>query len=324
MKILVTGAGALLGQGIIKSLRVTSLNPEIIAVDPDPLSAGLYWADSSYTIPMANASNYMDRVKEILLVEKPDAILVGTDVELPLFSSYREQLEKDFETCVLVSDPNVVAIADNKWLTYKFLKEHGFDCPESCLPGDEETLIEKVGFPLVVKPLVGARSIGVMIVKDKHEIQQALKCQQNVIIQECVGNPDSEYTAGVLYFKDTCNVSIVMRRELRDGNTYRAFVDDYPSLNQKIRLMAEKLKPYGPLNFQFRLENDRIKVFEINARFSGTTPLRAHAGFNEVEMALHYLLDGKPIIQPKIQPMNIVRHWSETIIRPDAMKKIAQ
>ena len=324
MKILVTGAGALLGQGIIKSLRATSLNPKIIAADPDPLSAGLYWADLSYIIPMANAKNYMDRIKEILLIERPDAILIGTDVELPLFSSYRKQLENDFETCILVCDPNVIDIANNKWLTYKFLKENGFDYPESCLPGDEDMLLEKVGFPLVVKPLIGARSVGLHIVKDRHELQQVLKSQQNTIIQECVGTPDSEYTAGALFFEDTCNVSIVMRRELRDGNTYRAFVDDYPEMNQEIKLLTEKLKPYGPVNYQLRLENNRIKIFEINARFSGTTPLRAHAGFNEVEMALRYLLNGEPIIQPKIQPMNIVRHWSETIITPEAIKKLKQ
>ena len=45
LKILVTGAGALLGQGVIRAIRASKLNATVIAVDPSPLSAGLYWAD---------------------------------------------------------------------------------------------------------------------------------------------------------------------------------------------------------------------------------------------------------------------------------------
>src|SRR5262249_33737071 len=155
--------------------------------------------------------------------------------------------------------------------------------PRSCLPGGEGQLIEEVGFPLVVKPRRGARSVGVRIVHSRAELERALEGQANVIIQECVGTPDEEYTAGTLTFDGRCNASIVMRRELRDGNTYRAFADQYPELNRAVRVLAERLGPEGPANFQFRLDRDRAKVFEINARFSGTTPLRALVGFNEVE-----------------------------------------
>ena len=41
VKVLVTGAGALVGQGIIRSLMESSLSPVIVAADVSPLSAGL-------------------------------------------------------------------------------------------------------------------------------------------------------------------------------------------------------------------------------------------------------------------------------------------
>jgi carbamoyl-phosphate synthase large subunit len=110
-----------------------------------------------------------------------------------------------------------------------------------------------------------------------------------------------------------------MRRELRDGNTYRAFVDDYPELNRAVRTWTETLKPRGPVNFQFRLDGGRPKVFEINARFSGTTPLRAHAGFNEVEMVLRHVLGGENEPPPAIKRLTILRHWSETVVEPLAL-----
>ena len=106
-----------------------------------------------------------------------------------------------------------------------------------------------------------------------------------------------------------------MRRDLRDGNTYRAYVEAFPELNVEVRRMAEALGAHGPANFQFRLDaQGRAKVFEINGRFSGTTPLRMRAGFNEVEMVLRRILRGEPIKQPSVRPMMILRHFTETVV----------
>ena len=315
IKVIITGAGALLGQGMIRSLKQSSLKTHIVAIDPSPYSAGLYWSDSSYLIPFANDPNYMDHIINIIKIESPDAILVGTDVELHIFAKHRKMLEDEFGVHVLVSSNRVIGIADDKYLTYEFLKSNGFSYPETCLPGDEEKLISKVGFPLIVKPRIGARSYGVHKVNDKNTLDRLIKNKEEVLIQECVKTSQDEYTASALVFNGSCDASIVMRRELRDGNTYRVYVNKYNLLNKKIRELAEMLKPHGSVNFQFRLDGSQVKVFEINSRFSGTTPLRAHAGFNEVELCLRKILWDEPIIQPKIEEMTILRHWSETIIK---------
>ena len=188
---------------------------------------------------------------------------------------------------------------------------------QNMFTGDEEKLIAEVGFPLIVKPRVGARSYGVYKVNDKETLDRLIKNEERVLIQECVSTSQDEYTASALVFDGICDASIVMRRELRDGNTYRVYVKQYRKLNQKIRLLGEALKPYGSVNFQFRLDGSQMKVFEINSRFSGTTPLRAHAGFNEVELCLRRILWNEPIVQPQIEKMTMLRHWSETIIKND-------
>jgi carbamoyl-phosphate synthase large subunit len=196
LTVLVTGAGSLLGQGILRALRASSLRLRIIAVDPNALSAGLYWADAAHLIPTATEPGYLPSIGAIFAQEKPDAVLIGTDVELGVFAEHRERIEREFSTHVIVSDPQVVAIADDKWKSYEFFKANGFDCPESCLPGDEDELIAKVDFPLIVKPRVGARSVGVELVRDRQELSRATSAGRRVIIQECVGTPDDEYTAG--------------------------------------------------------------------------------------------------------------------------------
>ena len=314
MKILVTGAGAVLGQAVIKSIKNSNIEANVVAVDPSSLAVGLYWADQHYLVPMANDPEYITKIFEILDVEKPDVVFIGTDVELFIFSDYRDRIEKEYGTKVLVSPRSVIKIADDKWLTYKFLNDNGFEYPESCLPGDEKSLIEEIGFPLIVKPRVGARSVGVSKVNNVQELNEAVAKVENPIIQECVGSEDDEYTAGVVVFDNKAKASIVMKRELRDGNTFRAYAQPYSNFNKYIEKVAEKLNAYGPVNLQFRVSDGKVKIFEINGRFSGTTHFRALSNFKEVEMCLNYLLNHEDITQPTIKSVTILRYFDEIVI----------
>jgi len=319
VKVLVTGAGAVLGQGILRCLLDAKRPPTVVAVDPSSLAAGLYWVERRHLVPLAKDPSYIDRFGAILAVERPDAVLVGTDAELGVLATHRAALESAYATRVVVASPEVVAIADDKWKTVAFLRERGFPAPVSCLPGGEEALVAAVGFPLVVKPRVGARAIGMSVVDGWDALRRAVAALESPIVQEHVATAQDEYTAGTLTFDGRCDASIVMRRDLRDGNTHRAYVEEFPKLNAEVRRLAEALGAHGPANFQFRLADGVVKVFEINARFSGTTGLRRHAGFDEVHLVLRRVIDGEPIVQPRIEPMTILRHLSETVVRPSEL-----
>src|SRR5687767_3417534 len=231
MKILITGAGALLGQGIIRAVKASSLDATTVAVDPSPYAPGLYWTDSAHLVPLASDPDYLDRIRDIIALERPDVLLVGTDVELPIFARHRAELES-LGPRVLVSSEHVVRVANDKWLTAEFLRGHGLPHPQSCLPGGEEALINAVGFPLVVKPRIGARSVGMHVVNSRAELGDALRsATADVVIQQHVGAADNEFTAGVVHFEGQPTLSIVMRRDLRDGNTTRAFLEEYLDLN---------------------------------------------------------------------------------------------
>jgi carbamoyl-phosphate synthase large subunit len=317
LKIFVTGAGALLGQGIIRAMKRSSLDASIITADPSPLSAGLYWGDRAHLLPMARDVDYLDRLRDVIDAERPDIVIPGTDVELHILAANRQALESDFDTHVIISSPKVVEIADDKWLTAVFLKEKGLGYVPSCLPGDEDELIAQVGFPLIVKPRVGARSIGFSVIRDMDQLQRAIREQPDIVIQKYVGTDATEFTAGTITFDGECRASIVMRRDLRDGNTYRAFTQPYGELNAAVEEAANALQAYGPANFQFRLDDGVPRIFEINGRFSGTTGIRIHAGFNEVEMCIRHILYKQPIVQPELAEVTILRHWSETVLNDD-------
>lgn len=55
------------------------------------------------------------------------------------------------------------------------------------------------------------------------------------------------------------------------------------------------MKAYGPANFQLRVGSDGPAIFEINARFSGTTVMRALAVFYEVKPAVRWAVFGERV-----------------------------
>lgn len=324
-KVLVTGAGALLGQGIIRSIQAAKATYSIVGVDPNPLSAGLYWCDAAYRGPLATDPDFVDSFLQIIDLEKPDVLIPGTDLELAAFAANRFAIEAATGCKVLVASPEAVAIADDKGKTSKFLADNGFPFPATASVTDREAvaaLIGTLGFPLIAKPRIGARSVGVRLLRSEEDVE-LVSHDPNYIVQEHVGTPDQEYTASGLYVDGDCRAEIVMRRDLRDGNTYRAYVEDDPQLHVWVRRWTAALAAFGPANFQFRRRPDGTPVvFEINARFSGTTPLRARAGFNEVEMMLDHLLNGEAVRCPEIAPCILLRHWSETVVSTEMVAAV--
>ena len=323
MNVLVTGAGALLGQGVIKSLKLAKAGYHIIAADPDPRAVGLFWADTAYVIPLASSPDYLDSLSKILDRERPDAVVLGTDVELMAWSLSKDEMESRFDTHVIVSPPEVIQIANDKWRTYQFFRSHGFPHPRSTMPEDIDSLLRECDFPLVVKPRIGARSVGVRLVYNREELRVALATTVEPVIQECVATASDEFTSGILVTEEGVHAVVTMRRDLRDGNTYRAYVEPGSPFNAYLSEVATALKGWGPLNFQFRVDKGVPKIFEINARFSGTTPMRAYAGFNEVDHFLRFVCRGEPIPAPSLRNIVVLRFWDEIVVESSALKKIS-
>ena len=162
--ILVTGAGALLGQGILRLLQVADFPKKIFTADPDARSTGHWLGDYAITIPKVNDANYLQEVEKIVLNHKIDAILVGTDVELPIMAANKNNFLEKYNCLVIVSSPDVIAIANDKFLTAEFLEKNNFPYPFSVMANKMENLIEieqRFGYPLFAKPIDGARSIGI-------------------------------------------------------------------------------------------------------------------------------------------------------------------
>lgn len=297
MNILVTGVGSTLGYGILETIKQSELNFKVSGTDYLDDAVGLYQVDYSYILPdiyqdPGKENIWLDAILKIISERNIKYVLVGLDFEVPLFAKYKTHIENQTTSKVIVSSVEVVNICNDKWLTYCFLKDSGFNAPRSCLPDDLDEFTKSTPFPWIVKPRVGSTSKGLFKINDLESLEHALKNCDNPIIQEEVGEEDGEYTCGVVAVNGKVLSSIPLRRKLKNGNTSVAYFNKLNEVDSYIRRVARKLNPEGPINIQLRMTNKGPIIFEINPRFSGTTPVRSSFGVNEVSILINFLETG--------------------------------
>lgn len=313
----VTGTGSLIGQAIIKSLKLSDLMDRVSLVGMDYFQGtiGSYWTDRNHLLPDilkpgVTEAEWLAHLSQIIRKEHLDYLFVGVDFELPVLAENKTKLLEDTGCVVVVSDPDVIRIGDDKFLTNQFLVEHGIPAPKTLLFEDyREGGIE---FPCIVKPAVGARSRGVSIVKNLDELKAAVLSIKAPIIQELIGDPSCEYTCGVVCLNGEVKGIISLRRNLKEGNTSDAYYDGpLNRIDEYVRHVAGCLKPMGACNFQLRTDQEgNPKLFEINPRHSGTTFMRALFGFNEVEYILKSLM-GESVPEFKLRTGLVKRFYDE-------------
>jgi carbamoyl-phosphate synthase large subunit len=313
IRILVTGAGCGVGQGIIKSLwRIDDLELDIIAADANAKAAGLFCAGRAALLPQVADPGYFATVMALCREEAIDFYIPGTDIELCLCALMAPIIEQDCGTRVVISSPETVAIGNDKFETFQFLRRHNLPCPDTWLPGDVDA--EALPYPVVVKPRVGSRSIGVTVARDAGELRRRLSSDRDLVIQEQVGGPDEEFTCTLVGCGKEVSRVAIFRRWLRGGDTYKAESVESEVIESYVLAIAGHLEIEGSCNFQLRLaDNDQPKLFEFNPRCSGTTPFCTMLGFNPLECYLKHKLG--MFYEPRFKVgMLILRHWAELAV----------
>ena len=330
--VLVTGVGGIVGEGIIKCLRMASRGLRnqkgnlhrkyfIIGVDSSALAAGLYFSDIGAIVPNANASEYIDSLISVIKKHNVSAVYLGTDQELDVVSNRIRQIEKETGAKVLICSPKVVKISRDKWKTYLFLKKEKLPYVESSLPEDAFDLIEKFGFPVVVKPREGYGSQQFNIVHDENELGHAIRSIENQgwspIIQEYIDGKDNEYTTGVLSDNRNNKIisSISIKKYIKNGQTYKGIIDNFPEARRVAETVATSLKARGAINVQSKISSGSQKIFEINGRISATCPMRAAAGVNEPDLLYRNVILSEDLKLPTYQKLVSMRYWNEVYVK---------
>lgn len=317
INILVTGAGGGVGQGIIKSIKlVCDLDVHLIAADMSPLAAGLYGGNEAMLVPAASGDDYFDAISKICQENSINYYFPGTDVELLKAADFSDELFRKSQTKTVVCSKRVIEIADDKYHTYRFLVDNGFNAPVTSLSDDTD--LDSLLYPVIIKPRVGCRSVGVYKVNNAKEAKIALASVDSPVIQEYLDG--DEFTCTVVAVKNRVSDVLCLKRDLRAGDTYRAFPEKNDIIESYVKALALKLGIYGSCNFQLRLKDGVPMLFEINGRFSGTTPFCAQLGFNPVEFYLKGDLE-KPYISNVNYDALVLRHWTEVVVSKSILKQ---
>lgn len=324
---LITGVGAGgIGEGIVKALKLVKERYRIICTDTVALAAPLFRVDKGYLVPLAIEENYIDRLLDICKKENVDVLIPGSVPELDRISKDREYFESD-DIVPILNPAEVIETGLDKWKTYEFLSENGFQCPQTVLAEDRLDLVERAGFPLLVKPRSSYGSRGIFLAQNVHDLDffvGHLSSQgYKPLVQEYLGLKGQEYTTGVVVSKDGyLSGSISIWRKRKGGFSHSMIVDDFKNVRENAEAIATKIGARGAINVQVMKVEEDLFTLEINPRFSGTTPIRAACGFNEVDAVLRNFMFSEKIPTFVIKKKAVVRFLDEVYIEQHAYKSL--
>lgn len=314
--ILVTGVGAIIGYGIIKSIRRSEIDAKIIGMDIYSDAVGQEWCDKFIQAKYAVDPEYITFLEEIIDENKVDLVFFGTEQEI-----YRVGLEKEklgrYAKKMVINKVQLLELSKDKWKTYQFLIENNMKeyAIPSVIQGDYKQLKSKFGSSFMLKPRSSYASKGIVLVNNEEEFAFYKKrMADNFMAQPIVGDMEHEYTVGVFGLGEGEYIGpIIMKRKLsQEGATSKAEVVFDDLFEKVIEKLVKVLKPLGPTNLQFRKHEGNYVLLEINPRISSSTSVRAALGYNESLMSVRYFLENR-IEKPKIVCGKAVRFIDEVI-----------
>lgn len=303
INIIVSGAANGVGQSIIKSLNISKLKLNIFPADINNKNPLTHRYPKFIIFPKVETNNSLKKIVKIIIQNKIKILFVGSEYEIEFFAKNKEYIEKKTNCVIAVNPIDTIKISNDKFKTSLYLNKFKIPGPKTFKCKNILDAIKKtkiLRFPIYIKPSNGTSSKNTFYCKNKEELKGYYKLVKNPIIQEFIGTSkkainNNEYTCSFFVCRDGKKIGpFIAKRNLKFGTSWEIEIIK----NNKIKIMMEKicknLNIIGSINVQFKEKSSKIYPIEINARFSGTTSIRANFGFNEPEMFIkNYYLKKK-------------------------------
>jgi carbamoyl-phosphate synthase large subunit len=303
------------------ALARKGIEGKVIAVDSNPLSAGLYISDGQYLTPLSSEQGFVDSILKICRKENVKLLIPTRDDELLLFAQNRQSLEKQ-GIRVMVSSPNVIEICRDKYKFYQFLKQVNMPTPATYVPGEVD-LKTLNAYPFLIKSRYGAGNKNVFKADNAQELQCFVHYVTDPLIQEFIKG--KEYTVDVFSDFDG-NVITVVPRERIDvvgGESYKGKTIEDGRMVQRAKAIAESLGTTGHITLQCIEAADGVKFIEANPRFGGGAMLGITAGANTPLLLLELVLGKK--LEPQIgkykKNLLMLRHTADMFMTDNQVVK---
>lgn len=305
-KVIVTGIGGNVGQGIVRNIRASFPDIKIIGLDIALFTPGNYLCDKTYQVPYSYDENYIPTIQEIVNIEKVDLIIPSTDYEVYYLSLNQSKINSK----VVASDASIAKLYLDKYETFLYHHQNNIPFAKSWLPEDYDFSEKEI----IAKPREGRGSRGILINPEKPK-----ELPKGYMIQPLVKG--KEITTAVYVTKENKLHGIfTMERELTNGTTSKSKV--LFQYDADLEIIIQKMIDLGGLKGSFNLQSivtddNQIVPFEVNCRISGTNSIRHNLGFQDVKYTVQeYLFNQKP---DKPKPINgIATRILLDIVYPEA------
>ncbi|QQS39780.1 MAG: NAD-dependent epimerase/dehydratase family protein [Acidobacteriota bacterium] len=308
----ITCIGTGVGQAVVNSCRISAMPLLTIGIGSMPLAYGNFDCDETAEVPDIYSKDYVDALEEVCREHGVELLIPTHDDETALLSRSAGLFE-NVGTRLLAAKPPLLELCRDKLfedlpeeIKRHFVKSYTVEGFRSALGKGEVTL------PAISKPRTGFASRGVRVVLDEDHLGRT---PFGSVVQEIAfprssdpnrdefdrvlvagANPQiSEISIQLVYRRDgELAGRIATENRLARGVPVQIVPLDINEIREpvdEISAYLERIGSRGPVNLQGRLTGDGLKLFELNARFTGISGIRAQMGFNEVEFCIADWLD---------------------------------
>jgi carbamoyl-phosphate synthase large subunit len=275
-------------------------NGRVYAANSSPVSTALEAADEGVVTPLIYDDGYIPFLLDYCRKHQIDALMSLFDIDLPVLARHKADFAA-VGTRVLVSDPELVDVCNDKWKTCQFLRDNGFPLIPTWLDPEEALAAVRrgeVSFPLIVKPRWGMGSLSIFTADSEEELrvfyekvrreifrsylkyESAFEPERCVLIQKRMEG--QEYGLDNIDDLEGRYVTTVLRKKLamRSGETDCAEIVEDPQLLALARRLAGLTRHVGVMDLDLIVSDGIPYILEMNARFGGGYPFSHLAGVN--------------------------------------------
>ncbi|MBQ0090429.1 MAG: ATP-grasp domain-containing protein [Prevotellaceae bacterium] len=298
---------------------------KVVATDMQLSAPALQAADVKLQVPAVYDPEYVNITLKICEEQKIDALISLNDLELPILAENKAKFEA-LGVKVIVSDPQVIDIAFDKYKAAQWVESLGLEAPKTYvrLADVKEALAKgEIEFPLFMKPRWGSGSIGLESIADMEELDiyynlLMKKIKKTILATASVGDEyimiqekltGSEFGLDIMNDLDGKNVAVSVKQKLamRAGETDKAVTVDLPEVREMGKKIGEALGHIGNLDVDIMQRADGAYcVLELNPRFGGGYPFSYEAGVNMPKAIIQWVKGEEvdpAILQPKYGKM---------------------
>ena len=260
----------------------------VIVTDCSDWAPALYEADEHYLVPRMTEPGYLEHILNICMKEKVNAILPLFEDELDLVAQNRKMFE-EAGIVPIVSDKDTVALCRDKFQFYQHLVKNDIPALPTCIGPeafDELRAQGKMDFPVFVKPVRGAGSVGISKVGNRELLEVLCRYSEDeMLIQQYADGEEfgADIYVDLLSGKPTA-IFTKKKVRMRAGETEKAISVKDDMLFALIQKTVSTLKLSGPIDMDIFKVNGQYYISEINPRFGGGYPHAYHCGVNFPEL----------------------------------------